>query len=312
MRKLTLLFLSVVCVLCLAFSLTACGNIEQEGSQGLTYELSEDKESYTVVGIGSYDGNNLVIPSKYEGKPVTSIGQAAFYDCKKLTNVTIPNSVTTIGDKAFDGCFIKEITVPSIALSYITKDTLESVTITSGEDIPDSSFKDCKSLTSVTLPDGLTSIGENAFYNCTKLTSITIPNSVTTIGSAAFKFCEGLTSVNIPDGVTSIPFETFCNCKSLTSVTIGIGVTKIGTSAFQSCEALPSITIPSSVTSIGDLAFGGCNKLKSATFEDASEWFVREEYFSSEFNITVTDPSKNAEYLTKTYYYYTWKKVTKL
>ena len=95
------------------------------------------------------------------------------------------------------------------------------------------------------------------------LTSITIPNSVTSIGNAAFYECSGLTSVTIGSGVTSIGYNTFYGCSGLTSVTIGNGVTSIDTWAFRSCSSLTSVTIPNSVTSIGDSAFNGCSNLAS-------------------------------------------------
>ena len=104
-------------------------------------------------------------------------------------------------------------------------------------------------------------MGSSAFYGCSGLTSITIPNSVTSIGGYAFSNCSGLTSVTIPNSVTSIGGYAFSNCSGLTSVTIGNSVTSIGSSAFSGCIGLTSITIPNSVTTIGDLAFSGCSSL---------------------------------------------------
>ena len=97
-----------------------------------------------------------------------------------------------------------------------------------------------------------------AFYNCTRLTSIEVPNSITSIGVSAFTECTGLTSVIIPNSVTSIGDFAFDGCKSLTSINITSSVTSIGYSAFRDCTGLTSINIPSSVTSIGDAAFEGC------------------------------------------------------
>ena len=122
-------------------------------------------------------------------------------------------------------------------------------------------FYDCDSITSITIPASVTSIGANAFYDCDSIMSITIPDSATSIGDAAFYDCEHLTSVIIGNGVTSIGNSAFSNCKRLTSVTIGRGVTSLGRYAFRNCSALTSLTIPDSVTSIGEDAFSGCTGL---------------------------------------------------
>ena len=116
----------------------------------------------------------------------------------------------------------------------------------------------------VSLPDGLTSIGENAFYRCSALTSVTIPNSLTSIGNQAFSGCSALTSVTIPNSVTSIGNHAFFGCFGLTSVTIGNSVTSIGIQAFAYC-GLTSVTIPNSVTSIEHNAFQYCSGLTSVT-----------------------------------------------
>ena len=113
-------------------------------------------------------------------------------------------------------------------------------------------------MTSVTIPNSVTSIGDGAFSDCRGLTSVTIPNSVTSIGEYAFLGCSGLTSVTIPNSVTSIGGAAFYDCSGLTSVTIPNSVTSIGGGAFRGCSGLTSVTIPNSVTSIGDKAFWNC------------------------------------------------------
>ena len=118
-----------------------------------------------------------------------------------------------------------------------------------------------RTLTSITIPSGVTSIVDSAFAYCTALTNVTIPNSVTSIGGNAFRYCSNLTSVTIPNSVTSIKDYTFFECIKLTSVTIPNSVTSINGMAFGSCSSLMSVTIPSSVTSIGDNAFWNCSSL---------------------------------------------------
>ena len=121
--------------------------------------------------------------------------------------------------------------------------------------------------TSVTLPDGLTSIGESAFASCHNLTSVTIPNSVTNVGSDVFRDCGSLTNVVIGSRGGSIGKSMFFGCSALTSVTILTGVTNIGYAAFDGCSSLTSITIPNSVTNIGSSAFAGCSNLTSVLFQ---------------------------------------------
>ena len=123
-------------------------------------------------------------------------------------------------------------------------------------------FRECSSLTSVTIPDSVTSIGAAAFGKCSSLTSITIPNHITSIGVQAFVSCSSLTSVIIPNSVTLIESGAFAHCTSLTSLTIGNRVTSIESNAFWDCSLLTSVTIPDSVTSIGSEAFINCSLLK--------------------------------------------------
>ncbi|MBQ2367837.1 MAG: leucine-rich repeat domain-containing protein, partial [Bacteroidaceae bacterium] len=124
-------------------------------------------------------------------------------------------------------------------------------------------FRECSGLTSVTIPNSVTSIGNHAFINCSSLTNVTIPNCVTNIGYASFAYCSGLTSVEIPNSVTSIGEYAFYNCSSITSVELSNSVTNIGECAFYNCSSLTSVTIPNCVTSIGYGSFAYCSSLTS-------------------------------------------------
>ncbi len=157
--------------------------------------------------------------------------------------------VAGIGESAFRGCSsLTSITIP------------DSVTSIGGW-----AFESCSNLTSVTIGNGVTSIGIYAFGYCSSLASITIPDSVTSIGESAFHYCSGLTSVTIGNGVTSIGHEAFFTCVNLTNITIPDSVTSIGYKAFAECFSLTSVTIPDSVTSIGGWAFESCSNLTSVT-----------------------------------------------
>ena len=166
-------------------------------------------------------------------KGVTSIGDFAFYNCSGLTNVTIPESVTSIGYSAFYDCSgLTNVTIP------------ESVT-----SIGDFAFYGCSGLTSAGSIGGgydyefgwKDKIPDNAFCGCSRLTSVTMPESVTSIGDAVFHHCIGLTNVAIPESVTSIGFYAFEDCWRLTNVTIPESVTSIGSYAFYGCSGLINV-----------------------------------------------------------------------
>lgn len=134
---------------------------------------------------------------------------------------------------------------------------------TSNDEIGNHAFDYCKSLTSITLPIGITKIGWGAFRACSSLTSLTLPSGITEIGNLAFKDCSGLTSLTIPAGVTKIGYKAFKGCSGLTSFTIPSSITEIGFYAFEGCRGLTSLTIPTGVTLIGINAFAGCSSLTS-------------------------------------------------
>ena len=178
--------------------------------------------------------------------------------CSLLTNINIPESVSSIGERAFGYSGITNITVDennehykSVDGDLYSKDGKVLIQYAIGKKgeftIPNNvtsiapyAFYVCDYLSSVTIPDGVISIGKFAFYSCGRLTSVTIPDSVTSIGSSAFSYCTSLTSVNIPKNLTSIESTTFCGC-DIASISIPNSVTNIGYSAFNSCEKLESI-----------------------------------------------------------------------
>ena len=169
------------------------------------------------------------------------------------SNGTKTYTVVRIGYGAFKNC-----------------SSLTSITISSGiTSIESGAFQSCSSLVSITIPDGVTSIENEVFYECSSLASITIPNSVTSIKGNAFQGCSSLTSITIPGSVNSIGGAAFFECSSLTSVTILNGVTSIESGAFYGCSSLESITIPDSVTSIEMYTFYGCSSLESITIPNS-------------------------------------------
>ena len=207
------------------------------------------------------------------------------YLCKGMTElreITIPNSVTSIGRSAFEGCtglpILDNIRYADTYLVETTDKSLSAYTIKEGTRyIGNDAFRNCKVLTSITIPSSVTSIGEYAFYGCDDLRSVRIYDlsawckiSFLNINSNPFSYANNLyindnllTDLIIPDDVTSIKDYAFYGCNSITSLTIHNSVTGIGAYAFAYCNGLTSIDIPHNVTSIGDKAFSGCANLTS-------------------------------------------------
>ena len=216
-------------------------------------------------------GGNVVVPSNINSMPVVGIDgyyeidnygywyYGAFEGRNNVTSITIPNSVTSIGNKAFTYCSsLASIIVAANNTAYSSQDgVLYNKTMTMLIQYPGGKSG------GFTIPDSVTTVGYQAFSGCSRLTSVTIPDSVTNIWKEAFYGCSGLTSVTIGNSVTSIGDYAFYDCSGLTSVTIGNSVTSIGNYVFEYCTSLTSVTIPASVTSIGGISFYYCSSLTS-------------------------------------------------
>ena len=238
---------------------------------------------------GDYKYTTYYIPTTLRSVTITggNMLYGAFYNCSGLTDITIPSSVTNVGERAFINCIsLTSITIPDSVVSieidvfefcssiesiYFQGDITDWLNIDFEGSNSNPLFNGAKLylnnelVTELIIPDGVTEIKPHAFDGCNSLTSVTIPSSVTSIGSYAFYNCSGLTGITIPSSMTSIGSYAFYNCSGLTGITIPSSVTSIGSGAFCWCSSLTDITIPEGVTRIGGGAFSGCSSLESIT-----------------------------------------------
>ena len=225
----------------------------------------------------------------------------AFCNCKNLSRITIPESVTDIEDEAFRSCsnltiygyegsyaetYANTNNIPFAAIKNIIAsgitgqckwelDEEGTLTISGNGAMEDYGYLSLKpwkkyEFSKVIIEDGVTNIGTYSFENCSSLISVTIPNSVKSIGVYAFYNCNSITDITIPDSVTTIEYYTFSGCSSLANIAIPDSVTFIDSLAFDSCTNLTSITIPNSVTEIEIDAFDGCTNLASITVDEGN------------------------------------------
>ena len=265
-----------------------------------------------TVTITKYTGteSTVILPSTINSWPVTKIGEDAFQDNTTITSVTIPGSVTEIGANAFAGCtnltsvtyggdwsnltiqsgnpavqdaaneqlFDFAFTPDNTAVIVRYKGTAADVTIPSrykGKPVTmiDHAAFHNSAVTSVTIPDSVTSIHDSAFAYCSSLTNISIPNSVTAIGSFAFEGCTKLESITLPSSLLTISEFLFYDCSQLTTIHIPDSVSSIRTYAFYNCGKLETIRIPVSVTSIGSYAFDDCPSSMTVTYSGSkTQW----------------------------------------
>ena len=240
--------------------------------------------------------STVILPSTINSWPVTKIGEDAFQDNTTITSVTIPASVTEIGANAFAGCTNltsvtyggdwSKLTIQSgnpavqdaanaplfdfefilnntavVVTNYKYNGAAADVTIPSRYQgkpvttIGHAAFFN-SAVTSVTIPDSVTSISDEAFINCPKLTNISIPNSVTYIGFSAFSSCTSLKSITLPSSLSFISGALFLGCSQLTTIHIPVSVTSIGNNAFADCPSLMTVTYPGSKTQWDDITKG--------------------------------------------------------
>lgn len=215
---------------------------------------------------GKTNFTQVVLPSNAE-----TIGEDAFYNCKRMKEITLPESVKEIKNRAFYNTALSTIVLPEGLTrlgSYV--------------------FDDCYYLESVNIPAGITGIEESTFLSCRALKSIELPEKVTYINNYAFSGCSALTSVTFPNNMTNINYHAFYGCSSLASLTLPQELTVIGGEAFRGCSALTALEIPSKVTTIGANAFMDCDRLKTVSVDGNIRSIESEAFYSCDNLESVT------------------------
>ena len=262
---------------------------------GCTFAAAEA----TVLSAGEFDPNEHEVPPLTAGKYVYIVlndGTAEIVNYKgDVAELTVPKKLGGIA-------------VTSISCSAFNYNTnLTSVTIPEGVTfIGNDAFYGCRNLTTVNLPSTLVTLGEDAFNGCSALVNITLPEGLTTIGESAFEYCSALTTIVFPESLTFIGKEAFYNCDLLANFAIPANVTAIDEYAFYSCDALTDIVLPDTLTSIGTNAFDGCYDLiLTVNYGTAAEQYVLDD--NVQFVYTSIEPwacpecttMNNTEYCTE-------------
>ncbi len=268
-----------------------CSVCKYYATDGFIFELNSDNSAYTIKGLE--EGANktqLVIPSVYNGKPVTAIEKNAFKDCDNLTSVRISPNINSIGAFAFDGCTgLNGVYITDLS-SWCNIDF--KGTASNPLECAQKLYLNDVLVTRLEIPADITLLDSYAFYNCNDISELSvstdntvyksennciieketnrlvfgcknsvIPEYVTAIGTSAFESCKGLKSIVIPQSVKSLGFNAFKNCTTLTSVEMPSEMTSILDDAFKNCSSLKSISIPKGIISIRNGVFSGCSSL---------------------------------------------------
>ena len=240
---------------------------------------ADSTESQSWYGYSKPQGA-VVVPDSvmFNGGyyPVTGLLKYAFYRCDSVTSVTLPASVTYLGNDAFTRCSLETVSMPGVTFMgegcFYYAESLTSVDIPSSVAfIPEWGFDHCSSLQSVTLHNGTTVIGRSAFQWCQNLSSVTLPESLNTLGNFSFNTCTALQSLTLPNNLTSIGAGAFYNCSNLQSVTFPNSLTNLGDYAYLGCGSLQSVDIPGSVSVIGEWEFYNCSNLTTVTLHEGTD-----------------------------------------
>lgn len=298
-------------------------------TEGISYELSENKEYALVIG---YTGaaTKITVADTYEGKPVkvisdnafkekgitsvvlpdtvTQICSNAFSSCANLVSVTIGNNITSVGYRAFYNCNPNLYTIDKkdngvLAATYVGDANNPYAILLNGHGLCNNINEKTKIIAShafigvgdreLIIPDSVTSISAEAFFR-SLYNSITVPDSVTSIGEKAFSMCNMLDTVTLGNGIEKINASTFSDCNNMRSIIIPNSVTIIGEKAFDNCFSLEAVTIGNGVTKICQAAFEDCGGITNVNYVGSEEDFSK--ISIEEKNHTLTNATINYNY----------------
>ena len=268
---------------------TSTANVPLTAGNCLNLKLQVDKTAVNAVNVSSTgwdsevttggkpeeDKDVIVVSSTAEG--LTLPADLSGTDNKLMITgqinetglETLKSNMDKFSELYINATLSETTALPSYFAAAAGKRNLKVITLPKGmTSIGDHAFWGCTALTSISLPEGMTSIGSYAFSGCAALTSISLPEGLTKIEERAFAGCRALTSISLPEGLTKIEERTFIECYALTSISLPKGLTSIGVSAFESCKALTSISLPEGLTSIEEQTFRNCAALTSISLPE--------------------------------------------
>ena len=261
------------------------GSVPSASADSNTFGNFQYTISGLTATITKYTGNaaSVTVPSKIDNYTVTQIASSAFKDNLSITSVVISDTITEIGSNAFSGCSaLKSIKLPSklktLGSGFISGTLVSTLTIPAGLTYCNTAgsygpLDGAENLTELILADGMEKIPDYLAwfspYETTHLTSVSIPDSVTSIGSYSFANCTALGELTIPDSVTSIDRYAFFGCKKLASIRWSENLQSIGSGSFENCTSLENISFSKNINSLGSDAFSGCSSLENVILSDS-------------------------------------------